>query len=99
MSSPARRGPLQWTVAVPLLGLLLLALSWPKTEQPLLLALVAVVLVGAVLAAVHHAEVVAHRVGEPFGSLVLAVAVTVCGRALPAKVPPCLARASPPVFP
>ena len=29
------------------------------------------------LAAVHHAEVVAHRVGEPFGSLVLAVAVTV----------------------
>ncbi|MEC9053012.1 MAG: ionic transporter y4hA [Actinomycetota bacterium] len=77
MSSPARRGPLQWTVAVPLLGLLLLALSWPKTEQPLLLGLVAVVLVGAVLAAVHHAEVVAHRVGEPFGSLVLAVSVTV----------------------
>jgi Ca2+:H+ antiporter len=30
-----------------------------------------------VLAAVHHAEVVAHRVGEPFGSLILAVAVTV----------------------
>ena len=29
------------------------------------------------LAAVHHAEVVAHRVGEPFGTLVLAVAVTV----------------------
>ena len=77
MSSPARRGPLQWTVAVPLLGLLLLAVSWPKTEQPLLLALVAVVLVGAVLAAVHHAEVVVHRVGEPFGSLVLAVSVTV----------------------
>ena len=75
MSSPARRGPLQWTVAVPLLGLLLLAVSWPKTEQPLLLALVAVVLVGAVLAAVNHAEVVAHR--EPFGSLVLAVSVTV----------------------
>jgi Ca2+:H+ antiporter len=29
-----------------------------------------------VLAAVHHAEVIAHRVGEPFGTLVLAVAVT-----------------------
>jgi Ca2+/H+ antiporter len=26
---------------------------------------------------VNHAEVVAHRVGEPFGSLVLAVAVTI----------------------
>ena len=42
----------------------------------------AVLLVGAVLAAVHHAEVVAHRVGEPFGSLVLAVAVTVIEVAL-----------------
>jgi Ca2+:H+ antiporter len=38
--------------------------------------------VGSVLAAVHHAEVVAHRVGEPFGSLVLAVAVTVIEVAL-----------------
>jgi len=35
-----------------------------------------VVLVGTVFAAVYHAEVVAHRVGEPFGSLVLALAVT-----------------------
>jgi Ca2+:H+ antiporter len=32
---------------------------------------------GAVLVAVHHAEVIAHRVGEPFGTLVLALAVTV----------------------
>jgi Ca2+:H+ antiporter len=38
--------------------------------------LVAPVLVAAVLAAVHHAEVVAHRIGEPFGTLVLAIAVT-----------------------
>jgi Ca2+:H+ antiporter len=35
-----------------------------------------------VLSAVHHAEVVAHRVGEPFGSLVLAVAVTIIEVAL-----------------
>jgi Ca2+:H+ antiporter len=41
------------------------------------LAVAGLLLAGAVLAAVHHAEVVAHRVGEPFGSLVLAVAVTV----------------------
>lgn len=39
--------------------------------------LAAVALVGAVLAAVHHAEVVAHRVGEPAGTVVLAIAVTV----------------------
>jgi Ca2+/H+ antiporter len=35
-----------------------------------------------VVAAVHHAEVVAHRVGEPFGTLVLAVAITVIEVAL-----------------
>jgi Ca2+:H+ antiporter len=39
-------------------------------------------LIACVLAAVHHAEVVAHRVGEPFGMLVLALAVTVIEVAL-----------------
>ena len=48
----------------------------------LMSALAAAVLLGAVIAAVHHAEVVAHRVGEPFGTLVLAVAVTVIEVAL-----------------
>jgi Ca2+:H+ antiporter len=33
-----------------------------------LAALCGAALVGAVLAAVHHAEVIAHRVGEPFGT-------------------------------
>lgn len=42
-----------------------------------MLVVVGFLLTGGVLASVHHAEVVAHRVGEPFGSLVLAVAVTV----------------------
>lgn len=41
-----------------------------------------VALFGAVTAAVHHAEVIAHRVGEPFGTLVLAVAITVIEVAL-----------------
>jgi Ca2+:H+ antiporter len=40
-------------------------------------AAAALVLGATVFAAVYHAEVVAHRVGEPFGTLVLAVAVTV----------------------
>jgi len=43
----------------------------------LLDVLIAAALVAAVLVAVHHAEVVALRVGEPFGTLVLALAVTV----------------------
>src|SRR4051812_29387484 len=68
---------LRWTTAVPLLAAVLLALTWGTKPPTVVLVLVAAVLAGAVLAAVHHAEVVAHRVGEPFGSLVLAVSVTV----------------------
>ena len=65
------------TVATPVIALLLTAAVWNRTLPPALLLIVSVALVAAVLVAVHHAEVVAHRVGEPFGSLVLAVAVTV----------------------
>ena len=36
-----------------------------------------ITLIGGVLAAVHHAEVIAHKTGEPYGSLVLAICVTV----------------------
>jgi Ca2+:H+ antiporter len=38
--------------------------------------LLVVSLIAGILAAVFHAEVVAHRVGEPYGTLVLALAVT-----------------------
>jgi Ca2+:H+ antiporter len=44
------------------------------------------VLGGAVFAAVHHAEIIAHRTGEPYGTLVLTVAVTVIELALIASV-------------
>jgi Ca2+:H+ antiporter len=71
-----------WTLVVPLLAVVLLAASWGRELPALVVVVVAVFLAGAVLAAVHHAEVVAHRVGEPFGSLVLAVAVTVIEVAL-----------------
>jgi len=65
-----------WSIAFPVLGLV--ALLFPLKSLGVLGTLLAtVVLVGSVIAAVHHAEVVAHRVGEPFGTLVLAVAVTV----------------------
>ncbi|MEW2415397.1 ionic transporter y4hA [Streptomyces sp. NPDC046866] len=83
MRTAARRFPLtDWTVLVPLLSLLALVFSWGRELPGFAVAVVALCLAGAVLAAVHHAEVVAHRVGEPFGSLVLAVAVTVIEVAL-----------------
>jgi Ca2+:H+ antiporter len=47
-----------------------------KIGLGLLALLLAAVLLGNVIAAVHHAEVVALRVGEPYGTLVLALAVT-----------------------
>ncbi|MER5298329.1 ionic transporter y4hA [Streptomyces lasiicapitis] len=72
----------RWTTAVPVLGVVLLALTWGRDLSGVVVALVTAVLAGAVLAAVHHAEVIAHRVGEPFGSLVLAVAVTIIEVAL-----------------
>jgi len=45
-------------------------------------ALAAIALFGTVFAAVYHAEIIAHRTGEPFGTLVLALAVTVIETAL-----------------
>ena len=65
-----------WTLVFPLLGLLAIAISLYKMGAAGTIA-AAFILIGCVLAAVHQAEVVAHRVGEPFGTLVLAVAVTV----------------------
>ena len=56
--------------------------TWDSKPTAAVLALLGVLLAASVLAAVHHAEVVAHRVGEPFGSLVLAVAVTIIEVAL-----------------
>ncbi|WP_113702803.1 calcium:proton antiporter [Nonomuraea lactucae] len=71
-----------WAVAIPGLALPALVLSWGRQLPTFVVIVLAVLLAGAVLAAVHHAEVIAHRVGEPFGSLVLAVAVTVIEVAL-----------------
>lgn len=76
------RPTLPWPTVAPVAGVVVLALTWGRDLGAVLVVLVALVLAGAVLAAVHHAEVIAHKVGEPFGSLVLAVAVTIIEVAL-----------------
>jgi Ca2+:H+ antiporter len=66
---------------VPVLGWLALGatmLGWGGWY----LVVVVASLVACVFAGVFHAEVVAHRVGEPFGTLVLAIAITVIEVAL-----------------
>lgn len=49
----------------------------PLLSQTWFIALMAAALIGAVLSAVHHAEVIAHKTGEPYGTLVLAISVTI----------------------
>jgi len=74
--------PPLWSFAAPLIGWLLLVASWMTGPSGLLVALLIAALIGSVLSAVHHAEVVAHRVGEPYGTLVLALAITIIEVAL-----------------
>ncbi|MEU6662776.1 ionic transporter y4hA [Streptomyces sp. NPDC046821] len=82
MITGVRRLVTQWTTVVPVLAVVLLVFTWGRSLPGPVVGVVSLVLAASVLSAVHHAEVVAHRVGEPFGSLVLAIAVTVIEVAL-----------------
>lgn len=72
---------LLWTIVIPLL-------AWigyfciPLFDSYIYSLFLSTLLVGSVLAAVHHAEVIAFRVGEPFGTLLLALAITIIEVAL-----------------
>jgi Ca2+:H+ antiporter len=65
-----------WHKVIPIAALGLLLAAWSLASGMLLTIASAAMLLAAVVSAVHHAEVVAHRVGEPFGTLVLALAIT-----------------------
>jgi Ca2+:H+ antiporter len=71
----------QWPVIFPALACVALGISAFSSGTGILLFL-AVALLGSVFAAVHHAEVISHRIGEPFSTLVLALAVTIIEVAL-----------------
>lgn len=72
----------RWTVVSPIVALIAVIGGWGRDLPNWVLGIGGLILIAAVLSAVYHAEVVAARVGEPFGSLVLAVAVTVIEVAL-----------------
>jgi Ca2+:H+ antiporter len=65
-----------WSIISPILAWLLYFFK-PDDLGTIFASLLAIVLCASVMAAVHHAEVVAHRVGEPYGTLLLAIAVTI----------------------
>ena len=79
MSSTLGGTPI-WTGLAPFATLAFIAAEMHLLSQPLawwLLLPAAALLFASVFAAVHHAETIAHRVGQPFGSIILALAVTV----------------------
>lgn len=65
-----------WTVLAPIAAWLLYFFAGASSGG-VIVVLLSLALIGAVMAAVHHAEVIAHRIGEPYGTLVLAIAVTI----------------------
>lgn len=82
MADAARLPWFAWTTLIPVLTVLLLPIAGRYNLATPVVALIMVLLGGSVIAAVHHAEIVALRTGEPYGSLVLAIAVTVIEVAL-----------------
>jgi len=70
-----------WAWAWPVLAWVVLAIT-AVARTGVVDAAAGAALIATVFAAVYHAEVVAHRIGEPFGTIVLAVAVTVIEVAL-----------------
>jgi Ca2+:H+ antiporter len=58
----------------------------PSTAGLVFAGVLLVILFGTVFAAVHHAEVVAERIGEPFGTLLLTLSVTIIEVALIATI-------------
>ncbi|WP_138485274.1 calcium:proton antiporter [Dyadobacter bucti] len=65
----------QWSYIAPIIAWIFY-LALPIGSGFLVNTLAVVALIGGVFSAVHHAEVVAHKVGEPYGTIILAVAVT-----------------------
>lgn len=66
----------KWTTTLPLLACLLF-FSGLIHDSVFFQVLAGLLLIGSVMSAVHHSEIVAHRVGEPYGTIILAVAITI----------------------
>jgi Ca2+:H+ antiporter len=81
-SKQSAAGVPAWSLIAPAACWLLLARVLFGAPGPIYASVLGIALITGVLSAVHHAEVVAHRVGEPFGTLVLALAVTMIEVAL-----------------
>ncbi len=71
-----------WTWAWPCLGILLLSATLFFNLNGIIAGVIGASIFGVVFAAVYHAELIAHKLGEPFGTLVLALSITIIEVAL-----------------
>ena len=74
-----------WPALAPVFSLIVFAALTAFWSGPLpgpLVAFLAMLLFATVLAAVHHAETIAQRLGDPYGAILLAIAVTIIEVAL-----------------
>lgn len=67
---------LQWTTTFPILAWVLYFLGLIEGSG-LFQVVGSVLLIFSVLSAVHHSEIIAHRFGEPYGTIILAIAITI----------------------
>ncbi|KAA9345798.1 calcium:proton antiporter [Adhaeribacter soli] len=67
---------LQWTVIIPVLAWMLF-FSGLIHDSTIFQIIASVLLVFSVMSAVHHSEIIAERVGEPYGTIILAISITV----------------------
>ncbi|HRN47656.1 MAG TPA: ionic transporter y4hA [Niabella sp.] len=66
----------EWTTSIPILAFLLY-FSGYLDDNFFFQVFAGILLIFCVLSAVHHSEIVAHRVGEPYGTIILAVSITI----------------------
>jgi Ca2+:H+ antiporter len=67
---------LQWTTIIPILAWVLF-FTGLVDDSAIFQIIASILLIFSVMSAVHHSEIIAHRVGEPYGTIILAVAVTI----------------------
>ncbi|SFX33475.1 calcium:proton antiporter [Cytophaga hutchinsonii] len=67
---------LQWTIIIPILAWALF-FSGFIDNNTIVQIIASILLILSVMSAVHHSEIIAHRVGEPYGTIILAIAITV----------------------
>src|SRR5690606_22381472 len=67
---------LQWTIGIPILAWLLF-FSGLIHDSDIFQIVASVLLILSVMSAVHHSEIIAERVGEPYGTIILAISITV----------------------